>query len=158
MPREILRGFRSARAQGLDAELTFVGAASASDHGINAELREACRSDAAVTWITDASDAEVVARIKDADVFLSFGTEGYGIPVLESIRLGTPVVFHGIQPAAELMEHRGASRVDFTDDSSLAQALIDTASKAASLSMNLDPDGVPTWGEFAESIAQACHE
>ena len=156
MPREILRGFRSARAQGLDAELTFVGAASASDHGINAELREACRSDAAVRWITDASDDDVVAQIQESDIFLSFGTEGYGIPVLESIRLGTPVAFAGIQPAAEVMEHRGATRIEFTDETSLARLLVDLASKAGNLGVAMDPETIPTWKEFAFTVARAC--
>lgn len=157
MPREILRGFRSARSRGLDAELTFVGAASASDHGINSELSEACRADSAVHWITDASDDDVVARIQDSDIFLSFGTEGYGIPVLESIRLGTPVAFAGIQPAAEVMEHRGATRIDFDGDASMADALIKLADTTLELATNLDAEGVPTWQHFARIVAQACN-
>ena len=156
MPREILRGFRIARAQGLDAELRFVGAASASDHGINTELREACRFDTAVTWITDASDDDVVAQIQDSDIFLSFGTEGYGIPVLEAIRLGTPVAFAGIQPAAEVMELRGAQRMNIGDEASMVEALLSLAASTSDLTSNLDPEGVPTWQQFVLAVAQAC--
>lgn len=156
MPREILRGFRSARAQGLDAELTFVGAESASDPGINAELQEACRSDSAIAWIADASDDDVVTQIRDSDIFLSFGTEGYGIPVLESIRLGTPVAFAGIQPAAEVMEHRGAQRINVDDEASMVDALLSLAASTADLTSSLDQEDVPTWQQFALAVAQAC--
>jgi glycosyltransferase involved in cell wall biosynthesis len=156
MPREILRAFRLARSRGLDAELTFLGAASASDHNINAELDEACRADSALTWISNASDEDVISQIQQADIFLSLGTEGYGIPVLESIRLGTPVAFAGIQPAAELMEQRGAMRIDITDDDSLAQAFVDLATRAAERSVHVEPDAVPTWRGFATVVAEAC--
>lgn len=156
MPREILRAFRLVRSQGLDAELTFLGAASASDHNINTELDEACRVDPALTWVSNASDADVIAQIERSDIFLSLGTEGYGIPVLESIRLGTPVAFAGIQPAAALMEERGATRIDITDDESLAQAFTDLARSVRERSAFLEPDAVPTWRGFATVVAETC--
>lgn len=157
MPREIVRAFLLARSRGLDAELTFIGSASASDDSINTELIEACRADSAVTWISDASDEDVVAQVEESDIFLSFGTEGYGIPVLEAVRLGTPVAFAGIQPAAELMEGRGAIRLAIIDEESLAQALTDLAQDTPKLAADLDPEGVPTWRDFAQIVAQACN-
>lgn len=156
MPREIIRAFQLARAQGIDAELTFIGAESASDHGINAELRAACRADSALTWISDASDAEVMSYVAQSDIFLSLGTEGFGIPALEAIRLGTPVAFAGIQPAAALMEGCGATHIEFTDEASLAQALLNLVAHASELGEHLNSDAVPTWRGFAMSVAQAC--
>ena len=48
--------------------------------------------------------------VNTSSAFLSIGIEGYGIPVLEAIRLGTPVLFDGIQPAGDLMAGSGAQR------------------------------------------------
>ena len=86
---------------------------------------------------------------------MSIGTEGYGIPVLEAIRLGTPVLFDGIQPAAELMLGHGARRVDGLSRDGLARAFL-TYSQPDALSdlrTELDPSAVPTWRAFAEGVA-----
>ena len=141
-PLEILEAFLDATAAGLDAELTFVGNPSASDERINDAVKEATRSTDRVRWIVGATDAEVTTLICDADWFLSYGVEGYGIPVLEAIRLGTPVLFDGIQPAAELIEGVGATRLPLIELRSLRMP--QQRLKAAS---------VPTWASYAAEIA-----
>lgn len=148
-PREILEAFLAARAEGLDAELTFVGNPNSSDEEINTAVRAACAADPAVRWIVGATDAEVADLIRDADWFLSFGVEGYGIPVLEAIRLGTGVLFDGVQPAAEIMEGVGAVRVSL--DEGLARMLERAGQQASAL----DPLAVPTWARFARDVAEA---
>ena len=63
--------------------------------------------------------------VNTSSAFLSLGIEGYGIPVLEAIRLGTPVLFDGIQPAGDLMAGSGAQRVAAGSTDQLAQMFID---------------------------------
>jgi glycosyltransferase involved in cell wall biosynthesis len=84
--------------------------------------------------------------IQESDIFLSYGTEGYGIPVLESIRVGTPVIFDGIQPAAELMKGFGGFRLD------LSQAFTTTEELGL---LPLESSKVPRWGEFVQQVADA---
>jgi glycosyltransferase involved in cell wall biosynthesis len=156
-PIEILRGFEAAVRDGLDAELVFIGSASSSSEAINGEMRAAVASGYPVTWVSGASDAQVHDLVHGADAFLSFGVEGFGIPVLEAIRLGTPVLFDGIQPAGDLMAGRGAKRVPAGSEAQMAD-LFTNYGKAGGLDGlrgEVDPAIVPSWQDFAARVAGA---
>lgn len=156
MPVEILAGFRQAVNGGANAELVFVGRPSASDESINSAIQGAIDEGLPITWIRDADDDRVRAEIADADVFLSIGTEGYGIPVLEAIRLGTPVIFDGIQPAAELMVGKGAIRIDAIDGDNFARLFDDSVLECIDqLRGECSERDVPTWKTFVTAVAAA---
>ena len=154
-PVEILDGFVAAVDEGLDSDLVFVGRRSASKDAINKHIDTAIDQGYPVTWIQDASDHQVSDAINHSSVFLSFGIEGYGIPVLEAIRLGTPVIYDGIQPAAELMQGRGSSQVHAETADEMAQMFQRSTSQLAYLRQQLDPDAVPTWQDFTETVVQS---
>lgn len=154
-PVEILEGFITAIEGGLDAELVFVGRRSASKDGINKRIDSAIDEGYPVSWIQDASDDQVSETINLSSVFLSFGIEGYGIPVLEAIRLGTPVVYDGIQPAAGLMQGRGSTRVPAATADEMVHMFRQSASRLADLRHQLEPDAVPTWQGFTEEVVQS---
>lgn len=156
-PIEILRGFEAAVRDGLDAELVFIGNASSSSEAINAEIRAAVAAGYPVTWVTGASDAQVHDLVHGADAFLSFGVEGYGIPVLEAIRLGTPVLFDGIQPAGDLMVGRGARRVPASTEAEMAELFCAYGQPGGldGLRAEADPGMVPSWEDFAARVAAA---
>ena len=156
-PQEILAGFRAARAAGANAELVFVGRASSSDDAINDDIRLAIRQGLPVTWIEHAADEQVHDIINGGSAFLSIGIEGYGIPVLEAIRLGTPVLYDGIQPAGDLMAGRGAQRVAAGAVDELAQMFTHYSEPGAlaGLRADLTPGAVPTWAEFARGVVAA---
>ena len=155
-PLEIVRAFLQAREAGSDVRLTFVGARSSSYEWMNEELVAAEGRDLGFTWLTQASDDDLVSIMSECDVFLSFGTEGYGIPVLESIRRGTPVLFGGIQPAAELVQGLGA--VDCGEPSqenirAMFEKYADRNVIERARRM-VDPQAVPTWADFARGVVQ----
>ena len=153
LPLEILRAFLAIRDQGLDARLTFVGGRSSSYEWMNEEVQRACARDIGFEWITDASDADVAQMMSECDALLSFGTEGYGIPVLEAIRRGMPVLYGGTQPAAELVEGFGAIDCGPPTEQGLMQVLT-RFSERASLDdavRQVDPSRVPRWPEFAST-------
>ena len=104
-----------------------------------------------------ASDAEVYDLVNSSDIFLSIGIEGYGIPVLEAIRLGVPVLFDGVQPAGELMQGAGALRVTTSTRPDMQQMFtrFGTAAAREELAAALAPDSVPTWAQFARQVAFA---
>jgi glycosyltransferase involved in cell wall biosynthesis len=157
-PVEILAAFREAVvARGLEADLVFIGSASASDEGINQAIAAAISEGLPVRWVQGASDAEVADLVHAASAFLSIGTEGYGIPVLEAIRLGTPVLFDGIQPAGDLLVGHGARRIDAMSHAGLVNSFMayGDASSLAGLEREVDPDAVPTWASFAAGVAAA---
>jgi glycosyltransferase involved in cell wall biosynthesis len=142
------------RSDGADIELAFVGAPSTSDLGINGDIARAARDDAALTWITDASDADVQRLIDEADVFLSFGIEGFGIPVVEAIRRGKPVLFGGTQPAAEALVGVGAIDVGGDDVDAISRSLRDYASTSSvqTITRAVEPLRVPQWRDFAQGL------
>ena len=154
-PVEILDGFLAAVDEGLDAELVLVGRRSPSKDAINKHIDAAIDEGYPVTWIQDASDDQVSETINHSSVFLSLGIEGYGIPVLEAIRLGAPVIYDGIQPAAELMQGRGSSRVHAETADEMAQMFQQSTSQLANLRQQLEPDAVPTWQDFTETVVQS---
>ncbi|MDO8733422.1 MAG: glycosyltransferase [Actinomycetota bacterium] len=156
-PLEILGGFMDAVDAGLDAELVFIGKRSSSDEAINQALQGAIDSGYPVTWVQGASDDEVYELVNSSDVFLSIGIEGYGIPVLEAIRLGVPVIFDGVQPAGKLMQGRGAHQVPASSRAELTELFTAYGSAQArlGLSAGLDSQNVPTWSQFALQVAAA---
>jgi glycosyltransferase involved in cell wall biosynthesis len=149
-PVEILNAFLHARENGnLKAELHFVGAPARVDVDINFAIERAISEGAPVRWTTNASDEQVMNLVREADVFLSYGREGYGIPVLEAIQLGTPVFFDGTQPSAELMQGHGAHKtsIDHAFQAPLPRPITSE-----------DQEYVPTWKNYACDIAQSLSE
>ena len=154
-PKEILAAFCTAvDRRDLSAHLTFVGGPSASDMSINHAVAAAIEQEYPITWISDASDDDVRQAVSAADITLAIGREGFGIPVLESIRCGTPVLFAGTQPAAELMRGRGAELIDGLTHEGLVEALVSAADpgRRTELQRRCDPLGVPTWRAFARGV------
>jgi glycosyltransferase involved in cell wall biosynthesis len=144
-PVEILQAFlESDAAKNETAVLHFVGAPARVDVDINFAVERAIAAGFPVRWTADASDQLAIELTKNADAFLSYGREGYGIPVLEAIRLGTPVLFDGVQPAAELMQGNGAHRVPIDQVFSVQSPQSIT---------RVDQETVPTWRNYAQEIA-----
>ncbi len=156
MPVEILQAFVEADLD--NSELIFVGGANSSDESINAALRNATNNGARVKWIQGASDQEVRDHIAAANVFLAIGTEGYGIPVLEAIALGTPVLYSGTQPAAEIMDSVGATRLPGHKHEQMVEMFrgYSRAEKVAELRSDIDTSAIPKWRTFVDVVARAC--
>ena len=156
-PVEILEGFKQAVDQGLDAELLYIGKKSSSDEAINLAIQEAIDESYPVVWVQGASDADVYDLVNESSVFLSIGIEGYGIPVLEAIRVGTPVIFDGVQPAGELMVGKGALQVPCDSTQNLAAMFMrfGKSDALAQVKAELSQVSVPTWRNFAEQVASA---
>jgi hypothetical protein len=107
--------------------------------------------------VQGATDDQVRDLVHGSSAFLSIGVEGYGIPVLEAIRLGTPALVDGIQPAGDLMDGRGARRVPAMSREDLV-ALFDgwsNPARLASLHAELAPNAVPTWADFTRGVVDA---
>jgi glycosyltransferase involved in cell wall biosynthesis len=156
-PLEILEGFRRAFGSGAHAELVYIGKKSASSQLINDSLDSAIAEGLPITWIQHADDALVYDELERADVFLSIGIEGYGIPVLEAIRLGTGVIFDGIQPAGDLMAGRGARRADTDTPDRMAEmfARMSEPEVQQGLREEIRPTEMPSWSTFSHSVAHA---
>lgn len=156
MPMEILTAFIEANVP--IADLIYIGGKSHSDQSINDSIQKACEAGRNVQWISHATDQQVREYVSQGDFFLAIGVEGYGIPVLESLALGTPVLFTGVQPAAEIMENFGATRLPGHSHEDLVQMFRDYAAVRTSqaLADHIDVHQIPRWKDFVDAVAQEC--
>ena len=105
------------------------------------------------------SDAAVAAAYVEArfTVFASLH-EGYGLPVAESLAVGTPVITSSYGSVVELVGDGGALLVDPRDEQALAAAmrdlLVDDA-LLARLRADLAAPAGDTWAEYADRLWEA---
>lgn len=160
MPLEIVEGYRRAVANGLDADLVFIGNASASSAVNNRAVQQAIEDGLSVTWIRKASDAEVQEQVNHASALLSLGVEGYGITVVEAIRLGCPVLYWGVQPTGEIMDGKGAQLIDGESVEGIAEMFLrySQAAELERIRAQIDVAAVPKWSDFARTVARSCAE
>lgn len=160
MPLEIVAGYRRAVSQGLDADLVFIGNASASSAANNRAVQQAIEDGLSVTWIRKASDAEVQDQVNHASALLSLGVEGYGITVVEAIRLGCPVLYWGVQPTGEIMHGKGAVLIDGQSVEGIAEMFLrySQAAELERIRSQIDVAAVPRWADFARTVARSSAE
>lgn len=125
------------------------------DPAFLARLEELSARDGRLRWRRDATDDELRAAILGATavVFLS-EDEGYGLPPLEALRLGVPVVVDGGLPALEGLPSDGQVRLRHATVEAIRAALVDVSDplrneelRAAASTLSL-----PTWREFAAGV------
>jgi len=109
---------------GLRFSLTFIGGNSWGSAGFVRRLAELQRAGRPVDTESALSDGQLWAayRLAHCTVFPSLN-EGFGLPVAESLAVGTPVVTSDFGSMRELALEGGALMVDPHDDHDIADAL-----------------------------------
>lgn len=143
-------------ARGREFSLVFIGGNSWGSQGFTADLERLQREGRPVTTISAVTDDLLWSayRIATCTVFPSLN-EGYGLPVAESIAVGTPVVTSNFGSMREITAHGGALLVSPRDDDGLAaaieQAVFDQETTARLRAEALE---VPrrSWDEYASEL------
>lgn len=141
--------------------LSFVGGNAWGSKAFPAQLEQLQRTGRPVQSISAISDGLLWGgyRLAQATVFPSFN-EGFGLPVAESLAVGTPVVTSNFGSMKEICEQGGAILVDPRDDENLAcgleRALFDAQTNAqlreeASLRHN------KSWNDYAAEVWDYFH-
>jgi len=119
------------------AELT----ARATSRGVDARIR----------WVSGVDDEKLADLYRGAAATLMPSTlEGFGLPALESIRCGTPVVYWaGCESVAEIVGDRGWAVASPSDAREWSYAL----TAATSAARRVDPPGGYDWNRTAGIVS-----
>jgi glycosyltransferase involved in cell wall biosynthesis len=156
----LLRAFERARSVHPDAQLVLVGAPGFGWDGIRAR-HAALLDSGAVVAVGYLPDPEVAALVRGAKVFVYPSRyEGFGIPPLEAMAAGTPVVAAKTPSLAEVLgEH--ARWVHPEDLDGLASAIadhLDGSADAATIDAAHDWAATFTWGRAARATIEVFRE
>lgn len=107
--------------------------------------------DARVRWVSNLGDEELADLYRGASSTVMPSTlEGFGLPALESIRCGTPVVYWaGCEAVAEIVGYRGRAVTSADDAHEWASAL----TEAVSAERRVDPPEGYDWDRTAGIIS-----
>lgn len=110
--------------EGLEFSLRFVGGSSWASGPFDDRVRALRRAGRAVTVSRGVGDNELWSAYRRArfTVFPSLH-EGYGLPVAESLAVGTPAITSNFGSLLDLAEGGGAMLVDPRDDAALTAAM-----------------------------------
>lgn len=142
--------------EGLEFSLTFVGGNSWNSQGFEQRLEELKLSGRAVEAASKVPDTQLWAayRLARFTVFPSLN-EGFGLPVAESLAVGTPAITSNFGSMAEIAADGGALVVDPHDDESISSAmrtllLDDNAHAALRAAATARPQR--TWDDYATEL------
>jgi glycosyltransferase involved in cell wall biosynthesis len=142
-------------ADGLQFRLTFIGGGG-SNLEFQRRIEMLSYQGRQVETRTAVPDDELKAAVSAArfTVFPSLH-EGYGLPVAESMALGTPVITTDYGATAEIAKGGGAVTVDPRDDSALTDAmrrLLTDDSEITRLRAEIDLRAERSWQVYADEL------
>jgi glycosyltransferase involved in cell wall biosynthesis len=106
-----------------------------------------------IDWVDDDTLVDLYRR-HDFSVYSS-REEGFGLPILESLWLGTPCLCHNGSSMAEVAPGGGTLMIDMTDEDAIADALRSLASQPSlrqRLAAELAARPLRTWLDYAGDV------
>jgi glycosyltransferase involved in cell wall biosynthesis len=142
--------------EGFDFELLFVGSYGPDTTGFRRWLSRLVKMGRPVSAPPRVSDDELWAAYSRArfSVFPSVH-EGFGLPVAESLRYGTPVITSRFGSTAEIAREGGCMLVDPRSDASLLSAmrtLLENDVLLAALKREAHARPARTWSNYADDL------
>jgi glycosyltransferase involved in cell wall biosynthesis len=103
------------------------------------------------------SDEELVALYARANLFFMPALQGYGIPAIESLQRGIPVLLHRESGVSDILRETPWATVFYGGEEALLPAMREAITSAASLAhASAALPQVPTEDEWAERVATLC--
>jgi glycosyltransferase involved in cell wall biosynthesis len=103
-------------------------------------------------------DGQLAALYDRAHLFLMPAIQGYGIPAIESLQRGIPVLLHRQSGVSDILLDTPWATVLHGDESTLLPALREAIDKAIAGRHHTSPQPtLPTEDQWAERVAQLCH-
>ncbi|GGF14121.1 glycosyltransferase [Subtercola lobariae] len=152
---QVLHAARSLWVRGVDFQLVFVGGAGWNSGEFD-HLAVSLKSDGHPLTIVKVATDELLSRVYRHAVVSVFTSlhEGFGLPIVESLRAGTPVITSAVGSMQELADtYSGVVTVDPRSDEALEEVLfglLTEPDRLAELTTALDSNVYVTWDEYAE--------
>jgi glycosyltransferase involved in cell wall biosynthesis len=150
----VVDAFERLWSRGFDCHLIVLGASGSVQPDLIDHLRRLVAG-LRVEWFDRPSDADVAAAVSRswAALFVS-SAEGYGLPPLEALAAGCPVVVASDLPSLEKISDEGQIRLDEVDPLTVAGAIERLADPAVNdaygeAAQKLE---LPTWDEFTNRV------
>lgn len=148
--------------EGHEFSLSFIGSRSWRGDEYHDRIRQLQDQGRPVESVTHAGDSLLWAayRVARFTVFPSLN-EGFGLPVAESLSVGTPVVTSNFGSTAEIAETGGALLVDPRDDDDLTAAMRTLLTDDdVLLRLQIEARSRPrtSWDDYAESLWRALQQ
>lgn len=137
-------------------ELVLAGRAGWQTDDLQARMADLADKHRGFRWLADASDARVREIVTGARATLFCSdAEGYGLPPVESLALGVPVMVSERIPATAGLPALGQVRLQVVDLDSVRAALLRLLDdgEAARLRAEITQLDLPTWKGHAASLA-----
>jgi glycosyltransferase involved in cell wall biosynthesis len=137
--------------------LTLIGRAF---EGHKFEWLDAARRFRQFRWLNGAADADIAERLglTRTTIYVS-EAEGYGLPPVESLAVGVPVIVAASCPSVA-MEPAGTRRLDQVTPETIAAAVLELEDDAAAAALWREAETLTlgTWRNFAGSAAAWLHD
>jgi glycosyltransferase involved in cell wall biosynthesis len=149
----IVEAFISLWRSGLNVPLTLIGRPF-ENH--NLKWIASAREFPLFRWLEDATDLEVAdaLRVARATIYVS-EAEGYGLPPIESIFAGIPVIAAALCPSVSMLEPKGMIKLQEVTANRIVAAVLslEDGNTAARLWEEAAAIRLGTWRDFAEATA-----
>lgn len=156
----ILDTFERLWGTGRRYQLRFLGTAGWLPDSTIRRFRRRAEEQPLFEWHEHASDAEFRRMLASATgaIYVS-DLEGYGLPPLEALALGCPVIVSANLPALEGLPKEGQIRLEAVSESALATAIDQLAerSRNAALRQEIRHLALPSWRDVALDVAAWAH-
>lgn len=155
----ILRAFMNLWERGGDSELYVIGRLDSRAQAEEA-LIELLQDEPRFHYLGHASDAKLCEVLHEAraTIFVS-SEEGFGIPPLESLAAGIPVIVSSTLPSINDLQPGGSIKIDNLSPAALCTAVefLSIDANASKLWQEASHLAVPTWCDFVSGLSNWLH-
>lgn len=153
--RAVLDAFERLWADGVHVELAFAGKLGWLDEADGQRIKRLQEDEPRFRWYDTLGDDQIadVIRASRATIYPAL-CEGYGLPPVESLALGVPVVVTDSIPAAAMLPPVGQVRLARPDAGSVRRAVLDLLDDdfARRTTEAIRRLRLPTWDDLAASV------